>query len=827
MMTESLPEMPRKYLDLKAPRSYMKVHTSGEVQRFFATANTDPMSMAQPWGDAFEPEYFPLVSTGVGSEEDGVFGAIYVELVLNVAVAKSGNVAKNCLLGGFGNIYITATFDCTFNSNYPPGALVKENVAYSPPREWHSFPRRKPGVPIPPELYPLIAKELAIHKHLRLNRLTNAFDRVCLWVLKEARKLLRPQQVAKMYQIMVGMFLGFTHPHVEVFRIPEGRKFGEDPNSNMPILSVRSVEAFRVICEGLNALMKDSWPRSCAAEVPDLITGSQLRNTFAAPVDHDTFVDPTITLAEETYHIGKALLCGLPPEEAQAVYRAQRSTTAIGTHDALLSWFWKLNPPHFGPPVPLSALSPGQRPHPSGLNRPGPAAPPRKAVMNAKDESLVRYAMREGLSRTVKAASAGLAAVGAGLNAVADAVDPVQKLGTFDPVAEASQQAQAKPTRADRQQAEAEAARWAAKRRQAEVEAARKEAEAARWEAKERRAEAMAAFKERQAEELRAKVKGMEEEMAELQKVSDAADAEAERQRAQDRAIFYHWAKNTKPVFQGWAELTEPQRAARREAEAKVARQKEAAEARARAAQRKEEEKAKEAARKAEIERELAVPLSAAEIEAREKEAERRRIAEAERERKEADKSNTLACDLKARPQHGPKEGILRKPTFATEHERIAHEDFISPAQREARREEGRAKNAEKKRIADNKRAEEARKREEERAWRSGGSLEPAPMGSLADWTGPKVALNGEDDGHSVRSLATTCVPLNPIDHAVQRGVLRHADRREAQWTRKHGTREPGHDGRVVFRGRPNGVDLVIDPATDAIITVYPARAKK
>ena len=95
----------------------MKVHTSGEVQRFFATANTDPMSMAQPWGDAFEPEYFPLVSTGVGSEEDGVFGAIYVELVLNVAVAKSGNVAKNCLLGGFGNIYITATFDCTFNSN--------------------------------------------------------------------------------------------------------------------------------------------------------------------------------------------------------------------------------------------------------------------------------------------------------------------------------------------------------------------------------------------------------------------------------------------------------------------------------------------------------------------------------------------------------------------------------------------------------------------------------------------------------------------------------------------------------------------------------------
>ena len=75
-------------------------------------------------------------------------------------------------------------------------------------------------MPIPPELYPLIAKELAIHKHLRLNRLTNAFDRVCLWVLKEARKLLRPQQVAKMYQIMVGMFLGFTHPHVEVFRIP-------------------------------------------------------------------------------------------------------------------------------------------------------------------------------------------------------------------------------------------------------------------------------------------------------------------------------------------------------------------------------------------------------------------------------------------------------------------------------------------------------------------------------------------------------------------------------------------------------------------------------
>ena len=100
-------------------------------------------------------------------------------------------------------------------------------------------------------------------------------------------------------------------------------------------------------------------------------------------------------------------------------------------------------------------------------------------------------------------------------------------------------------------------------------------------------------------------------------------------------------------------------------------------------------------------------------------------------------------------------------------------------------------------------------------------------MLSLADWTGPNVALNGEDDGRSVRSLATTCVRLNPIDHAVQRGVLRHADRREAQWTRKHGTREPGHDGRVVYRGRPKGVDLVVDPATDQIITVYPARAQK
>ena len=215
---------------------------------------------------------------------------------------------------------------------------------------------------------------------------------------------------------------------------------------------------------------------------------------------------------------------------------------------------------------------------------------------------------------------------------------------------------------------------------------------------------------------------------------------------------------------------------------------------------------------------------------ARRKEAERRRIAEAERERKEADKSNTLACDLKARPQHGPKEGILRKPTFATEHERIAHEDFISPAQR-ARRGAARGGQGQERR-------EEAHRRQQEGGGgaEAGGGARVAVgrlSGARADGLAGrldrafKVALNGEDDGHSVRSLATTCVPLNPIDHAVQRGVLRHADRREAQWTRKHGTREPGHDGRVVFRGRPNGVDLVIDPATDAIITVYPARAKK
>ena len=222
-MTESLPEMPRKYLDFKAPRSYMKVHTSGEVQRFFATANTDPLSMAQPWGDAFEPRYYPLVSTAVGSERDGIFGAIYVELVLNVS--KSGrDIPKNDLLGGFGNMYITATFDPTFNCNYPPGALVQEGVLYHPLRDWHAFPQRKPGVPIPPELYPLIAKELATHKHLKFNRLTNAFDRVCIWVLQEARKLLKMADVAKMYQIMVGMFLGFTHPHVEVIRIPERPK---------------------------------------------------------------------------------------------------------------------------------------------------------------------------------------------------------------------------------------------------------------------------------------------------------------------------------------------------------------------------------------------------------------------------------------------------------------------------------------------------------------------------------------------------------------------------------------------------------------------------
>jgi hypothetical protein len=321
-------------------------------------------------------------------------------------------------------------------------------------------------------------------------------------------------------------------------------------------------------------------------------------------------------------------------------------------------------------------------------------------------------------------------------------------------------------------------------------------------------------------------IQKQKEQILYLQKACDAADADAERERAKDRAIFNHWVKNTKPVFEGWAKLTEPQRAKQQEAKAKAARQKEAAEARERAAQRKLEEKVKETARKAEIERELAVPLSAAEIEAREKDVERRRIAEAERERKESDRSNTLSCDLKAKPQHGPKEGILRKPIFATEHERIAHEDFVSLAQREARREEGRAKNAEKKRVADNKKAEEVRKRKENRAWRSGGTLEPALMLSLADWRAPKALLNGEDDGHSVRSLATTCVNLNPIAHAVERGVLRNADRREAQWTRKHGKRESGYEGRVVYRGRPNGVDLVVDPATDRIITVYPARAK-
>ena len=321
-------------------------------------------------------------------------------------------------------------------------------------------------------------------------------------------------------------------------------------------------------------------------------------------------------------------------------------------------------------------------------------------------------------------------------------------------------------------------------------------------------------------------IQKQKEQILYLQKACDAADADAERQRAQDRAIFYHWVKNTKPVFEGWAKLTEPQRAERREAEAKTVRQKEAAEARERAAQRKLREKAKEAARKAELDRELAVPLSAAEIEEREKEAERRRIAEAERERKQADKSNTLSCDLKARPQHGPKEGIQRRPTFKTEHERVAHEDFVSPAQREARREEGRAQNAEKKRVADNKKAEQMRKREEDRAWRSGGTLEPAPMLSLADWRAPKASPNSEHDGHSVHSLATTCVNLNPITHAVERGILRSVDRREAQWTRKHGKRESSYGGRVVLRGRPNGVDLVIDPATDRIITVYPARAK-
>ena len=789
-MAETLPEMPRKYLDLKAPRSYIKVHTGGEIQRFFATANTDPSSMAQPWGDAFEPHYYPLVSTAIGSEQDGVFGAIYVELVVNAA-KNAKTLPANELLGGFGNMYITATFDPTFNSNYPPGALMQEGCVYAPPREWHSFPRRKPGVPIPPELYPLIAKELATHKHMHLNRLCQGFDRVCLFVLNAAYEVLPSQAVDKMRQIMIGMFAGFTHPHVEVIRVPQGRKFGQDPQSRMPILIVRSTDAFRVICEGLNALMKDSWPPS--QPVFDL---TERGPTWAISNDNSCFADPNHSLAEDTYHIGKALLCGLPPKEAQAVYRAPRSSKALATHDSLLSSYWKKNLPHFGPPIPLKALSPEQQPSLATWERTGSAAPPSNAGIHPKDESLVRYAMREGLSRSAKAASAGLAAVGAGLNAVADAVDPVKKTA-----------------RADERHAEVEAARLAAK---------------------ERHAEEMATLKDRQAKELRAKVKRMEKELAELQRVSDAADAEAnaadaeaERQRAQDRAIFYHWTKSTKPVFQSWAELTEPLRAVRREAEAKVARQKEAAEARARAAQRKEEEKAKEAARKAEIERELAVPLSAAEIEAREKEAERRRIAEAERERKEGEKSNTLSCDLKARPQHGPKEGILRKPTFATEHERIAHEDFVSPAQREARREQGRAKNAEEKRIADNKKAEAARQREEERAWRAGGSLKPAPMASLADWTGPKVALNGEDDGHSVRSLATTCVPLNPIDHAVQRGVLRHADRREAQWTRKHGTREPGHDGRVVYRGRPNGVDLVIDPATDLIITVYPARAKK
>jgi len=782
-MSETLPEMPRKYLDLNAPRSYMKVHTGGEVHRFFATANTHPMSMAQPWGDAFEPHYYPLVSTAIGSEQDGVFGAIYVELVVDAA-KHAKNLPANELLGGFGNMYITATFDPTFNCNYPPGALVQEGVLYYPLRDWHAFPQRKPGVPIPPELYPLIAKELATHKHMHLNRLCQGFDRVSLWVLNEAYQVLPSQAVDKMRKIMMGMWIGFTHPHVEVIRVPEGRKFGEDPRSHMPILIVRSIDGFRVICEGLNALMKDSWPPG--VPVFDLVEKGP---TWAISNDNQCFTDPSRSLAEDTYHIGKALMRGLPPKEAQAVYRAKRSSTAVATHDSLLASYWKKNLPHFGPPVPLGALSPAQQPSLATSERTASAAPPSNAGIHPKDESLVRYAMREGLTRTVKAASAGLAAVGAGLNAVADAVDPVTT-----------------PTREARRQAEVEAARSAAK---------------------ERHAAEMATLKERQAKELRAKVKRMEAEMAELQRVSDAADAEAERQRAQDRAIFHHWTKNTKPVFQGWAELTEPKRAERREAEAKVARQKEAAEARARAAQRKEEERAKEAARKAEIERELAVPLSAAEIEAREKEAERRRIAEAERERKEADKSNTLSCDLKARPQHGPKEGILRKPTFATEHERIAHEDFVSPAQREARREQGRAKNAEEKRIADNKKAEAARQRAEERAWRSGGTLEPAPMGSLADWTGPNVARNGEDDGHSVRSLATTRVPLNPIDHAVDRGVLRHADRREAQWTRKHGTREPGHDGRVVFRGRPNGVDLVIDPATDLIITVYPARAKK
>ena len=108
-----------------------------------------------------------------------------------------------------------------------------------------------------------------------------------------------------------------------------------------------------------------------------------------------------------------------------------------------------------------------------------------------------------------------------------------------------------------------------------------------------------------------------------------------------------------------------------------------------------------------------------------------------------------------------------------------------------------------------------------------------APLATLADWSPPTAVERAaaDDDGRSVVSVATTSILMPaPTAHAAKRAADRHLDRRELQWTLKHGTAEASASGsanapRIVHRGRPGGVDLVTDDMASAVISAWPARA--
>lgn len=235
----------------------------------------------------------------------------------------------------------------------------------------------------------------------------------------------------------------------------------------------------------------------------------------------------------------------------------------------------------------------------------------------------------------------------------------------------------------------------------------------------------------------------------------------------------------------------------------------------------------------------------------REKEAARRAAAAKSRADQASTRPVALPSDLLARPQPGAKPGKDRTAVQSNEDAARAHADWVSPAHREGRRQEGEAKKASVAKKASTEReaaakaaarADEIKKGKEaaERAARHpvplqlGAFVEPtpaAPLGTLEDWSPPKAGAPPsaeQEDGRSVVSVATTTIPLpTPTHHAVKMGAERNLNRREAQWTIKHGDVKRGANGCVVHRGREGGVDLVTDARASKVITGYPARADK